>query len=148
VKDDTQHQVCSRCHEFKLCHFHWSRRHYHKKVWVCQECLKKPSVPRLARKSEETPIEREAREALERIGVKAYSEFSMGPYIFDFVLPRHRLILEIDSDSYHNSRRQRGNDQQKDEWAKRNHWLLVRIRAPDIAQQVVHAVSSRRLGLG
>ena len=140
-------QLCSRCHKQKAANtgqLMWSKHKFHRKIFVCFACLEKPHVPRLMRKNDETPIEKEAREAIERTGEKAFAEYSMGAFIFDFVLPRRRLIIEIDSESYHSSGKAKRRDTQKDDWAKRNRWRLVRIRAPDIAQQIIHVISTRR----
>jgi len=144
---DSLPQVCVRCRQMKAANtgkFQWSRHVYHRKIWVCDECGEKRRVPRLTRKSDETPPEREVREALERIEVKALAECPMAGFIFDFAVPKLRLILEVDSRSYHSSWKARRRDSHKDAWAEKNGWKLVRLRHPDLAQQVIHAIAGRR----
>lgn len=144
---DTLPQVCVRCRKMKvssLGKFHWSRHLYHRRVWVCDDCAEKTTVPRLVRKSNETPIEKEAREAIETSGEKAYAEYTLGRFIFDFAIPKLRLLIEIDSESYHSSWQSKDRDRQKNEWAKRNHWEIARIRSPDIGSQVLKVISDNK----
>lgn len=146
MKESDLPQVCARCHKQKAANtgrFFWSRTRYHTRVWVCFECLDRPKILRLARPGEETPLEKEAREALEQLHVKAFAEYPIGRFIFDFAIPKLRMLIEIDSVTYHRRWHNMLADKRKNEWAQKNLWHLVRIRAPDIAQQVVHAVMKR-----
>jgi very-short-patch-repair endonuclease len=105
--------------------------------------LGRPKVLRLARLGEETPLEKEAREALEKLHVKAFAEYPAGRFIFDFAIPKLRMLIEVDSVTYHRRWRNVRTDEKKNQWAHKNLWHLVRIRAPDIGQQVAHAVKKR-----
>jgi len=139
-------QVCVRCHQFKSANLGklvWDRNRWHTRIFVCYACREKPQVVRLARQGEETPIELEARKALEGLKVKASAEFKIGGFIFDFVILHLRMLIEIDSDTYHRSWKRSKRDSHKTAWAQENFWHLVRIKPPDIAQQVVHAVTRR-----
>ena len=136
-------QICSRCRKLKsasLGRFHWSRVKYHRRIFTCFECLGKTEVNRLRRKNQETPIEAEVREALQDSGVKAVAEFSMGPFIFDFVISRLRAIIEVDSASYHRTPRQKRVDEAKTAWARKNNWRLCRVSPPDVRQQTLNLV--------
>lgn len=89
--------------------------------------------------------ERFAHNFLDKLGVKYVYQFkaeSIGRY-YDFYLPEHRLLLEIDGDYYHSyglvyeqmSPMQKKNkrvDEQKDHWALINGIPLIRIWEHDI----------------
>lgn len=144
-------QVCNRCGQLKPIEcgqFHWSRVKYHKRLWTCRECADRPRVKRLCRKHDETPIETEARLAIEETAEEAYAEYGLANFVFDFALPRLRLLIEIDSKTYHSAAWRKKRDANKTAWATQNGWHLARLRSPDLRQQVLHAISVRKATLG
>lgn len=75
----------------------------------------------------------------------AYSEYSLGPFIYDFAVPKIRLLIEVDSKTYHRGNRKLARDREKDALARREGWAIVRVRAdhPDMVTLVLRAINRR-----
>ena len=65
-------------------------------------------------------------------GVYFVAEYQMrhrtGSYFFDFAFPKLKLLLEIDSWTYHHTRRQRIRDACKNRFVEENGWRLIRLK--------------------
>lgn len=103
----------------------------------------------------ETPVEREARKALEAIVEQGYfvaAEYEVdgknagfeGSMFYDFAIPKLRMLIEIDSFSYHHKGYHKKRDKRKNLWAEENQWHLVRVRPSDrMAEEITQAVWKR-----
>jgi very-short-patch-repair endonuclease len=88
-------------------------------------------------------------ESLTRCGSWYSVEYPVGPYVFDFAIPGLRLLLELDSSSYHRLPRQFKRDRIKVGFAKEKGWTVARFwPGPDLAIQVEREVTRRRAELG
>jgi len=134
-------QVCKRCRKLKAATLgQWVKRksRCHDKSWVCDACLSKPEVARLKRPSQpESPPEKRVREALSATGLSWKQEYPLEKFIYDFACPKLRLLVEIDSWTYHHTRQQRSRDQAKDLLAKKLQWELVRLKPQEKMEQVL-----------
>ena len=106
-------------------------------------------MPRLARHEDESFAERLVRHTLQELHVEAVAEFGLGPFIFDFAIPRLRLLLEINSRRWHARPRRQKRDRAKAKAAQASHWELVALPVDARLQvKVVQAVAQRRSLLG
>lgn len=140
-------QVCVKCRKLKVAHlgeFFKSRSRYNRRYWICSQCLEEPKVERLARHQHpSSPIEEEVSKRLAPCGYKVFQEYKLGKFIYDFAVPRLRLLIEVDSYSYHKSKRQLRRDLLKSKSAKAEHWCLVRITPPDTGLKAQLEVEKR-----
>jgi very-short-patch-repair endonuclease len=126
-----------------------SSTRYAKKYFICAGCDTNPPIVRLARPNNESPPEREVREALTGCGFSVVAEYPLGHFIYDFAVPRLRLLMEIDSKSYHRFPRQIKRDQLKTAFAKEQHWELVRLRtSSELRLAAIETVRNRAQALG
>jgi very-short-patch-repair endonuclease len=51
----------------------------------------------------------------------------LGPYWYDFAVPKLRLLIELDSSTYHRGYRL-ARDHAKSRYAKESSWKLIRFR--------------------
>ena len=117
-------------------------------VWVCLPCLAKPQ--RQHRKGLESPLEKKVREALHVFGEPFNAEYRVGTakFFYDFAFPRLKLLLEIDSRTWHGSKRKRRVDAAKKANAEAHGWKLVRVfNGPKIGLRAVKLVRARRYQL-
>lgn len=150
-------EVCCKCRQLKLSalgEMRRDRRAYNKKFFICHSCLEKPSVKRWGRyEHPETPCEKKAREALDIIvkeGFFVVAEFTLEKkFIYDFSIPKLRMLIEIDSHSYHQFAKQIKRDKRKTAWAKQHGWHLVRFKPSEgMGGEIVKAVFLRAAELG
>jgi very-short-patch-repair endonuclease len=145
-------QVCARCRKLKaaeLGRFVKSSTRYAARYFICANCDANPPVIRLARFNNETPPERQVREALTGCGFQVYAEYKLENFIYDFAIPRLRLLIEIDSRKYHRFPRQKRKDSLKTQIAIKSHWKLVRLTPSDgLRISAVETVRDRRIELG
>lgn len=143
-------QVCITCRKLKaarLGKFISPGHRYSQWLWRCDAC-QDSAVPRLSRPGKESPAEREARSALVRLRAGAVAEYPLGGYLFDFAVPKLRLLIELDS-RYHHSAGRRRRDRLKSETARDKLWKLVRLSAsPGVGTEVMRVVLARRQELG
>ena len=113
------------------------------RVWVCHRCLKLPI--REHRQGQESPIERRVREALQLFGEWFVAESKVGAFIYDFAFPNLNLLLEVDSRTWHHSKRKRLVDAVKHANAEAYGWKLVRVfNGPKLGNWAVKFVRARR----
>ena len=150
----TRCEICARCR--KVSHDAVSvksKTRYNTFYRLCRACLGS-SVTRRRRIHEESPVERELRKELtnERLGVPVLFEYSISGsrFIFDIAVPRLRLLIELDSPSYHRYPRQLKRDKAKTEEARRLGWDLVRIKTtePQLTFLVVQTIKFKDGQLG
>ncbi|MDB6175053.1 MAG: hypothetical protein JWL59_4364 [Chthoniobacteraceae bacterium] len=144
-------QVCARCKGFAVSEkgrFVKSREAFGKRRWLCTTCLTTPAfapdnVTRPKRR--ESPVEKRARMVLLNIYNEHMlifvPEYQMDKATFDFAIPSLKLLIEIDSKSYHSSERQKKRDRWKTAVAKENEWTLFRIQpCPKMELKIERAV--------
>lgn len=146
-------QLCCRCFnrdiggKLKVAEggrFFRSSKFGRKPVWVCLTCLRKPV--RRYRAGQETPPEREVRTALMVFGEHFIPEYKSGWYIFDFACPSIRLLIEVDSYTYHHGKKAAFNDHAKAKAARQAGWKLVRLSVgPKLGKRACSAVRKRRM---
>jgi very-short-patch-repair endonuclease len=142
-------QVCCRCRNKQVSgktrpasegKFFRSRRHDRQDPWVCAECLARPNLGSRT-PFRESVIERRVRQALQVVGISYRQEFQVGPFRFDFALPRMDLLVEVDSQKWHRSDFHRKRDKRKDSYARKNGWTVVRINnGPKLARRALEAI--------
>jgi very-short-patch-repair endonuclease len=121
-----------------------------RRAWTCDSCLDKPTFIRCGRRRE-TPPEKTAREILLQSGHKFYQEYELKKFKFDFAIPRLRLLIEIDSRSYHRYPRQKANDRAKTKVAEEQKWSLLRVQWPGDLEGIIAKTIcdlEAQLGLG
>jgi very-short-patch-repair endonuclease len=130
MKRGTGPEICSSCRKMKLPHLGEYKAAFRYNTWrfTCHECLGKHKVHRLTRRNNETPPEREARMWLQASKIQASAEFKLGPFIYDFAVPKICLLIELDSRRYHTSARHRTRDSYKDKNATDHGWTVKRIQ--------------------
>lgn len=83
------------------------------------------------------------------VGIQFIQEYEMrhssGSYFFDFALPRLKLLVEIDSWSYHHTKRHKIRDACKHSFAEANGWTLIRLRGKSkIGLRAIRAIREYR----
>jgi very-short-patch-repair endonuclease len=143
---------CSVCRKFKpesLGKLVKSRTRYNHKYFVCDHCSLTTPIRRHHRTNQETPPEREVREALSSCGFAVEAEFMVGRFIYDFAVPKIRLLIEVDSNRFHRLPRQVKRDRLKNACARKQHWKLVRVKVgPNVGMDALMAVKERSQELG
>lgn len=143
-------QICTACHKLKaanLGRFYRGQR-YSQWRWICLACDDKRPERCARHNYPETPPEREVREALSECGLKFKAEFPVGPYIYDFAVPAIRLLIEVDSKTWHSTPRQLKRDARKDAYAKAEQWELKRFKTGSgLGSAVLAEVLRRKAGL-
>jgi very-short-patch-repair endonuclease len=117
-------------------------------VWVCLSCLSKPQ--RQHRKGLESPLEKKVREAIYVFGEPFIAEYKVGAakFLYDFAFPKLKLLLEVDSRTWHRSERKRRVDAVKKANAVTHGWKLVRVfNGPKVGLRAVRLVRARRYQL-
>lgn len=131
----TKCELCAKCN--KVSHDTVrikSTTRYNVFYHLCRSCAES-SVTRKRRIHDESPVEREIRNELsrERLGVHVVFEYSISgsKFIYDIAVPRLRLLIELDSPSYHRYPRQLRRDKIKTEEARRLGWELIRLKTTE-----------------
>jgi very-short-patch-repair endonuclease len=143
-------QVCCKCRKLKhaeLGRFVKTKGRWNCQRWICSNCDgKQVQVGKWRRQS---PPEKQAAEALLKTGYRFIREFAVGFYHFDLAIPAIRLLIEIDSWSYHRKNWQKERDQRKQELAESKGWKVARVECrDDVAGRVRWHVDVRETELG
>jgi len=150
-------EICGKCRGMKVMELMQEfrdRERYNKKFYICHACLQKPAVKRWGRyEHPETPCEKVAREALEFLVKEGWfivAEFTLEKkFIYDFSIPKLRMLIEIDSHSYHQFAKQIKRDKRKTAWAKEHGWHLVRFKPSEsMGGDIIKAVFQRASEMG
>lgn len=140
-------QLCHRCRKLKssdLGRFIPAPGRCHDRRWVCQHCESKTRTVFSQETARElSPIERQTAAALAKTGFKFRSEYPLGKFRLDFVVPALGLAIEVDSKRWHSHPSRIRRDAVKTKLAVDAGLKLVRVRAPDIAAKVDAAVQAR-----
>lgn len=72
-------------------------------------------------------LELDFAEALRDAGLAVVAQFALGPYVVDLACPQARLLIEVDGEAFHSSRKAAARDDRKDALAAREGWRLVRV---------------------
>lgn len=113
----------------------------HEVYFLCFACDSNPAFTR-GRERKASPDEVEARCTLLEIGLPFKQEVALGHYWFDFSVPSVRLLIEVDSQTYHSGKRKL-RDVSKQFLAESQGWQVIRVRRPDIKGKLVAAVELR-----
>ena len=82
-------------------------------------------------------------------GYHFVQEYELKPFIFDFALPKLRLLIEVDSVSYHHTPQQLSRDKRKSAFATKAGWEVARVRVGrSLDSAVIRAVMDREAELG
>lgn len=140
-------ELCSRCRQLKQPDL--GKRlavpgAHRRSQFVCFGCLDKTGKLRRNRDRKPSPDEREVVATLAGTGMFFEQEKPLGPYWFDFCLPRLSLLIEVDSHTYHRWPRQLARDAAKDKLAQESGYSVVRVRRPDIAGKITAAIALRQ----
>lgn len=144
---------CVRCKQSKPPEngqLRWCKTRYNFRYFVCFECIdrSKESVTRNHRKTKESPVERAVRSALNSINIKSEAEFKVKSFTYDFAFPAIRLLLEIDSKTWHSSYHRKQRDKRKDANAVANGWAIARVNTGrKLVPRVIEVVKKRAIEL-
>lgn len=146
-------QLCRRCRNRdiggklkmpELGRFFRSKKYNRAPVWICLNCLKNPV--RIQRPGQESPAERKVSIALQCFGEYFIPEYRLGPFIFDFAFPKLKLVMEVDSWTWHHTRSRKQSDARKLRYAEEHGWELMRLRVgPKLEKRACELVRSCRL---
>jgi very-short-patch-repair endonuclease len=115
--------------------------------WICNACLETPEIQRQLRKDKESPIERTVRNALLTLKIHAVAEYPLGKWIFDFCIERLRLLIEVDSITYHRLRKSK--DDVKTSFAENLGWKVIRLHpSQHLGNDAIKCVLQRKSELG
>lgn len=104
--------------------------------WLCVPCvshlkfLEEESLTKKIDRSQRdkvSPVEKKAARCLRQMGEVFQQEFVLGSFVYDFVLPERSLIIEVNSRSYHSSKKARNKDRVKDRHALDAGYLMARV---------------------
>lgn len=86
-------------------------------------------------------------------GFTLEANFSVGPYICDFVDQAARVVIEVDGREFHSEPEVFRNDRRRQNWLIREGWLVLRYAAYDVladpgsvAEEVIAVIRRRRHG--
>ena len=128
-------QLCCRCRNRDIAgklkppetgRFFPSKKYNRPPVWVCLQCLQ--NLVRIQRPGQESPAEKKVSIALQCFGEHFIPEYRLGPFIFDFAFPKLKLVMEVDSWTWHHTRSRKRNDARKLQYAQENGWKVARLR--------------------
>jgi len=141
-------QVCPICRKMKPSKCGKFIQSRVKKRWVCSECLEKRETLKRGRQRRLSPPERLVLSALIEEKFVFECEFKVENFFFDFALPHLRVLIEIDSYSYHKGIRAE-KDGRKAQAAKKAGWDLLRFKpSKRLKVKVLRSLMSRRDQLG
>lgn len=124
--------------------FFASKKYNHPPIWVCNNCLQHPVRQR--RPGQESPAEREVSIALQVFGEQFIPEFQLGPFLYDFAFPKLKLLMEVDSWTWHHSRNRRIRDGRKVSFAHEAGWEFRRLKVgPKLGKRACNTVREMRL---
>lgn len=129
-------QLCASCRKLKCAHLGRFKPHRHKygvKVWTCFECLENRPVKREGRRQHDSsPDELLVARELRRLKVDAVQEYQLGPFFYDFAVPKLRLLIEVDSRTWHRHPSRVARDRRKTKHAESKGWKLSRLSGPHL----------------
>lgn len=137
-------QVCRKCRMLKmpsLGEFKKVPSRCHDWYWICHAC-QPPHAPTVQSPSKASWLERKVIPVLAASGYRWVREFELGPFRFDFALPKLWLLIEADS-SWHRHASRQHRDRAKDALAEGKGWLVARVRDPDIEGWTRRAIDRR-----
>ena len=144
-------EVCRICKKFKLPHLgKFTVVGHGKRAWTCLSCLDQPTYKHGNPKKRETPPEAIVKGVLLGSGHFFVQEYpKLEPFVYDFAIPRLRMLIEVDSKSYHSYPRQKSRDKAKTKLAEDEGWHLVRVQYPgDLEGVVAKEITDREAALG
>jgi very-short-patch-repair endonuclease len=142
-------QICHKCRQFKMPELGEFFKRHGTEVFECSECLGKPAIKRSKDSGNESSPERKVRKSLLGCGFFVESEFHVGPFTYDFAIPKLNLLIELDSKRWHSLSSRKDRDRRKEEVAKEAGWDLKRFRASsNIGFKVLRYVYWRATSLG
>jgi very-short-patch-repair endonuclease len=143
-------QVCCKCHALKnaeLGRFVKTKSRWNCQRWICDHCDGRQV--QVGKQRRQSPPEKVAAEVLLNTGYRFIREFPVGIYHFDLAIPALRLLIEIDSWSYHRRNWQKRRDKAKQELAESKGWKVARIECrDDVPGKVRWHVDVRETELG
>src|SRR6267142_1906043 len=153
MKESTLPQLCCRCQNRDIGgklkmpsygRFFRSRKYNRQPVWICLSCLENPV--REARSGQESPAERKVSIALQCFGEHFLPEYKLGSFVFDFAFPRLKLLMEVDSWTWHHTGRRKQNDARKLRYAEKCGWRPARLKVgPKLGRRACGLVRACRL---
>lgn len=149
--NDNLPQVCSKCRKLKAANlgsFVKVRSQWSKRLWICDNCHTKPAFTR-GRQRKPSPAERMAITILIRTGFPFQQEFPLGKFWFDFAIPALRLLIEVDSWTYHHTPWQLRRDAAKRKVGETEGWKVVNFNwKQDLDGHITSEVDRRKSELG
>ena len=148
-------QICIKCRQMKtpdLGKFSKSRLKHNKLNFTCDQCLSNQDekVVRIKRPFKESRPEAIVRTLLSSVkNLECCAEYPIGKFIFDFAIPKIRLLIEVDSKTWHESYLKKRRDKAKNQIATEQHWRLVRLtNGPRLKRRVREIIESHASELG
>ena len=110
--------------------FHWHSK-INKNRWAKlshEERIQHTRAMRLAaQKANPSSLELPIAQILDALEISYKSQKSIGPYIVDFYLPGHNLIIECDGDYWHSLPGRKEKDQKRDRWLRGHGYEVLRL---------------------
>jgi len=89
-------------------------------AWTTSNC-QSPTNPELI-----------VKDALEKLGIPFGTEYRIGKYACDFVLPQYHIVVEVDGDYWHSLPKRKRLDKIKDTFLQSEGWEVIRLKEMDI----------------
>jgi len=84
---------------------------------------------------------------LVKTGHRFVQEYQLGSFWYDFSIPAFRLLIEVDSHTYHSHPSRRRRDRAKAEIASEQGWKVARVTRDDMEGQINSAILKRQIEL-
>lgn len=140
-------QVCHKCRKLKVPQngfFVKVPGRCHDQRFICFNCHTRINKPEArGRSGRSSPIEKEVRTALITTGYRFESEYKVGPFWVDFVIPALRLAIEAQGLTFHRGRQRKARDKAKKAALEKLGWAVTYVHFPDAEGQTRAAVSRR-----
>jgi very-short-patch-repair endonuclease len=88
--------------------------------WTSANC-KSPTKPEVI-----------VQDAFMKLKLDFKSQYRIGKYPCDFVLPKHHIVIEVDGDYWHSTNKRKKLDQTKDKTLQSEGWRIIRLKESDI----------------
>jgi len=75
-------------------------------------------------------------DALRELSFQFVSEYRIGRYSCDFVIPSHKIVIEVDGTYWHSKPKRKQLDKIKDDFLSKQGWVVIRFKEKDIYQNL------------
>ena len=89
-----------------------------------------------------TNLEEEVERFLNKRGIESIPQYPLRTgVVCDFLLPKENIIIEVDGERWHSSKKQKKKDMFKDYMLQREGWKVIRIKEKELKRDLENLLS-------